>query len=63
MGRHLRWCIHSDSGSLGRGGDCHPFLTKKNEDAWGEFKGRIFLQSRFSWKKSSIAFCSLGDRG
>ena len=37
-----------------------------HEEEWGglgEFEGRIFPQSRFSWRKSSVAFRSLGDGG
>ena len=37
--------------------------TKKNEEACGEFEGLILPRCRFSSKKSSVAFCSLGVSG
>ena len=37
--------------------------TKKNEDACGEFKSLILPSRKFSSKKSSVAFCSLGVSG
>ena len=39
------------------------FLTKKKGEAWGELDGRIFPDARFSSRKSSVAFCSSGERG
>ena len=38
------------------------FLTKKG-DACGELDRRIFLEMRFSSRKSSVAFHSSGERG
>ena len=37
--------------------------TKKNEEACGEFEGLILPNRKFSSKKSSVAFCSLGVSG
>ena len=37
--------------------------TKKNEEACGEFEGLILPSCRFSSRKSSVAFCSLGVSG
>ena len=37
--------------------------TKKNEEACGEFKGLILPSRKFSSRKSSVAFCSLGVSG
>ena len=38
-------------------------LMKKKGDACGELDGRIFPEARFSFRKSSVAFRSLGERG
>ena len=37
-------------------------LTKKKGDACGELEGQILPALRFSSRKSSVTFCSLGER-
>ena len=37
--------------------------TKKNKEACGEFDGLILPNHRFSSRKSSVPFCSLGVSG
>ena len=37
--------------------------TRKNDEACGEFEGWILPSHKFSSKKSSVAFCSLGVSG
>ena len=39
------------------------FLMKKKGDACSELDGQIFLEARFSSRKSSVAFRSPGKRG
>ena len=54
VGRHLRWCVRSDSGSLCRDGGHYPSFNKEEWECLGRVRGadlstlKVFLEEVFS---------------